>query len=204
MILLSKSGAGYILLLLFFASKYTMYMRKYWLFVLIFGLIGISVLVNIDRVSGNKGLSDLVNVLKSSSPKDLLSVSSLSNRLNPVIVGVVGAIEKPFGRGGGAFTTQAAEVYINNEIDQIYPGYMRGRLLYEISSDSVSTFGKYTFEYGIFFLLYLFLILIGLDHRKAGLFTVFLLLTGLLFSLPIVYPPLWLIFGIYDRKIKIT
>ena len=204
MILLSKSGAGYILLFLFFASKSTMYIRKYWLLILIIGSIGIAVVMNTDRVSGNKGLSDLVNVLKSTSPKDLLRVSSLSNRVNPVIVGVVGAIEKPLGRGSGAFTSQAAEVYIDNGIDQIYPSHMRDRLLYEVSSDSVSTFGKYTFEYGIFFLIYLILILVGLSFKETGLFTVFLLLTGLLFSLPIVYPPLWLIFGLYDRKIRIN
>ena len=81
---------------------------------------------------------------------------------------------------------------------------MRDRLLYEISSDSVSTFGKYIFEYGVFFIIWLALVLIGLNFKESGTFTVFLLLSGLLFSLPIVYPPLWLIFGIYDRKIKIT
>jgi len=204
MILLSKSGAGYILLFLFFASKSTVYIKKYWFLIIIIGSIGVGVIVNTDRVSGNKGLSDLIGVLKSTSPKDLLRVSSLSNRVNPVIVGVAGAIDKPLGRGSGSFTTQAKDVYLEKGIDQIYPSYMRDRLLYEISSDSVSTFGKYTFEYGIFFLTYLFLILIGLNFKKTGLFTVFLLLTGLLFSLPIVYPPLWLIFGLYDRKIKIN
>lgn len=203
MVLLSKSGAGYILLFLFFASKSTAYIKRYWLLILIMGSIGVGVLINTDRVSGNKGLSDLVGVLKSTSPKDLLRVSSLSNRVNPIIVGVTGAIEKPLGRGSGSFTTQAKEVYLDKQIDQIYPFYMRNRLYFEISIDSVSTFGKYIFEYGIFFLLYLFLILIGLNFRKTGLFTVFLLLTGLLFSLPIVYPPLWLIFGLFHRRIKI-
>ena len=44
--------------------------------------------------------------------------------------------------------------------------------------------GKYLFEYGIFFLLYLMLIFSGLDFKQAGLFTVFLVLIGLLmFSL---------------------
>lgn len=204
MILLSKSGAGYILLFLYFLSKVTMYIRKYWLLILIIGSTGIAVVINSDRVSGNKGLSDLLGILKSTSPKDLLRVSSLSNRVNPVIVGIVGAIEEPLGRGNGAFTTQAAKVYLDNGIDQIYPSYMRDRLLYEVSSDSVSTFGKYIFEYGIFFLIYLVLILAGLKFTETGLFTVFLLFTGILFSLPIVYPPLWLIFGMFDRKIRIN
>lgn len=204
MILLSKSGAGYILLFLYLVSKGTTYIRKYWLLILIIGSTGIAVVLNTDRVSGNKGLSDLMGVLKSTSPKDLLRVSSLSNRVNPVIVGIVGAIEKPLGRGNGAFTSQAAKVYLDNGIDQIYPSYMRDRLLYEVSSDSVSTFGKYIFEYGIFFLIYLVLILAGLKFTETGLFTVFLLFTGLLFSLPIVYPPLWLIFGLFNRKIRIN
>lgn len=204
MIILSKSGAGYILLFLFFVSKSTVYIRKYWLLILVIGSIGVAIVTNTNQVSGNKGLSDLIGVLKSTSPKDLLRVSSLSNRVNPVIVGVVGAIEKPLGRGSGAFTSQAAKVYIDNGIDQIYPSYMRGRLLYEVSSDSVSTFGKYIFEYGIFFLIYLILILVGLKFKETGLFTVFLLLTGLLFSLPIVYPPLWLIFGLFEGKIRIN
>jgi len=204
MILLSKSGAGYILLFLFIGSNFISYFRKYWTLILIILAIFFSVLFNIENVSGNKGLSDLVSVLKSTSPKDLLRVSSLSNRVNPVIVGVAGALEKPFGRGSGSFTTQAKDVYLEKNIDKIYPFYMRDRLLYEISSDSVSTFGKYIFEYGVFFVIWLALVLIGLNFKESGTFTVFLLLSGLLFSLPIVYPPLWLIFGIYDRKIKIT
>jgi hypothetical protein len=203
MILFSKSGAGYILLFLFFAANSISYIKKYWFLMLIILGALISFLSNIKNVSGNKGLSDLVGVLKSTSPKDLLRVSSLSNRVNPVIVGVVGAIEKPFGRGSGSFTTQAKKVYLKNGIDELYPIYMRDRLFYEISSDSVSTFGKYIFEYGIFFLIYIFLVLIGLNLKDSGPFVVFLLLSGLLFSLPIVYPPLWLIFGFYDKKINI-
>ncbi len=204
MILLSKSGAGYILLFLFFAAKSTSYLKKYWILMSIVFASFLFLILNIENVSGNKGLSDLVSVLKSTSPKDLLRVSSLSNRVNPVVVGVAGALEKPFGRGSGSFTTQAKEVYLENGIDKIYPFYMRDRLLYEISSDSVSTFGKYIFEYGVFFIFWLVLVLIGLNFKESGTFTVFLLLSGLLFSLPIVYPPLWLIFGIYDRRIKIT
>lgn len=203
MILLSKSGAGYILLFLFIALKSTSYLKKYWILMSIVLISFIFLVFKIENISGNKGVSDLVSVLKSTSPKDLLRVSSLSNRVNPVIVGVAGAIEKPFGRGSGSFTSQAKKVYLEKGIDKIYPFYMRDRLLYEISSDSVSTFGKYIFEYGIFFVIYLFLVLIGLDFRQSGPFTAFLLLSGLLFSLPIVYPPLWLIFGFYHRKIKI-
>ena len=120
--------------------------------------------------------------------------------MNPILVGLYGAYERPLGRGSGSFTTQAKQVYIENDLEDIYPAHMRSRLLYEISSDSVSSFGKYLFEYGIFFLLYLMLIFSGLDLKQAGLFTIFLVLIGLLFSLPIVYPPIWLIYGIFDKK----
>jgi hypothetical protein len=120
--------------------------------------------------------------------------------VNPILVGLYGAYEKPLGRGSGAFTTQAKHVYLDNGLEEIYPAHMRERLLYEISSDSVSSFGKYLFEYGIFFILYLLLILSGLDVKRTGLFTVFLVLIGLLFSLPIVYPPIWLIYGMFDKK----
>lgn len=203
MILLTKSGAGYILLLFLYASKTKHYFKKYWVLIITFSLVSLFFILNTEKISGNKGLSDLVKILKSTSFKDILSISSFSNRLNPLIVGIAGAIDKPFGRGSGSFTSQAKDVYLDKGIDQIYPIYRRDRLLYEISADSVSTFGKYIFEYGIFFLVYLFLIFLGLNFNECGLFTFFLLLSGLLFSLPIVYPPLWLIFGIYDRRIRI-
>lgn len=206
LVIISKSGAGYILLFLFGASKSFSHVKKYWFPLTLVVVIGIFVIVNTDRISNNKGLSDLVMILKSSSPKDLLRVSSLSNRVNPIIVGITGAIEEPLGRGSGSFTTQAREVYLRNGLEEIYPpgAYLRGKLLQEISVDSVSTFGKYIFEYGIFFLLYLFLIFAGLNFRKAGAFSVFLIMTSLLFALPIVYPPLWLIFGLYDKKVKMS
>ncbi len=201
MILLSKSGAGYVLLFLFTASQFTGYIKKYWYIGLFMG-IGLGIFVTTtDRVSGNKGLSDLVGVLKSTSPKDLLRIASLANRVNPILVGIYGASEKPLGRGSGSFTSQARGVYLDNGLEELYPAYNRPRLLYEISSDSVSSFGKYLFEYGIFFLLYLMLILSGLDFKQAGLFTVFLVLIGLMFSLPIVYPPIWLIYGMFDKKV---
>lgn len=200
MILLSKSGGGYVLLFLYFASKTTIYLKRYWYIIVIVAITGIAVVSNIEIKAGNKGLSDLIGVLRSTSPKDLLRVSSLSNRVNPIIVGLYGAYEKPLGRGSGAFTTQAKEVYLENDIDQIYPYHMRDRLLYEISIDSVSSFGKYLFEYGVIFIFYLLLIVSGLNFRRAGMFTVFLVLIGLLFSLPIVYPPIWLIYGLFDRK----
>ena len=200
MILFSKSGGGYVLLFLFTASQFMGYIKKYWYIGLFMGIgLGVSVATT-DPISGNKGLSDLVSLLKSTSPKDLLRVSSLSNRVNPIIVGLYGAYEKPLGRGSGSFTTQAQHVYLDNGLEDIYPVHMRSRLLYEISNDSVSSFGKYLFEYGIFFLLYLMLILSGLDFKQAGLFTVFLILIGLMFSLPIVYPPIWLIYGMFDKK----
>lgn len=200
MILLSKSGGGYILLFLYFVSKSFFYFKKYWYLVVVFGITFVIFLANIGEVSGNKGLADLVKVLKSTSTKDLLAVSSLSNRINPILVGVYGALEQPLGRGSGSFLTQAPNVYLNNGLDEIYPVYIRDRLLYEISMDSVSTFGKYVFEYGIFFILYLLLVINGVNLKKMGLFITFLVMTGLLFSLPIVYPPIWLIFGLYNRK----
>lgn len=202
LILMSKSGAGYILFFLFIASKSISHIRKYWVGILLGVIVGIIVLANTERVSNNKGLSDLVLILKSSTPQDLLRVSSLSNRLNPIFVGSVGAVERPLGRGSGAFTTQAREVYLEYGIEEIYPPdlYMRDKLLREISEDSVSTFGKYIFEYGIFFALYLILIFSGLSIRKSGYFTMFLVVSGVLFALPIVYPPLWLIFGLYDKS----
>ena len=168
MILISKSGGGYILLFLFFASKSFVYLKRYWYLIGVFSLTFVIFIANIEEVSDNKGLADLVKVLKSTSPRQLLAVSSLSNRVNPVIVGVYGAYERPLGRGSGSFTTQARDVYLDNGIDMIYPVYNRDRLLYEISMDSVSTFGKYIFEYGVFFVLYLLLILIGVNLRKAG------------------------------------
>lgn len=202
LILLSKSGAGYILLFLLLAFKSLAFIKRYWYLFTIAMALGIVIVLQTDEISGNKGLSDLVKVLQSSSPQDLLKVSSLSMRVNPILVGIQGAIEEPLGRGSGAFTTQASMVYLQNNIDQIYPFYLRDRLLFEISLDSVSTFGKYIFEYGVFFLLYLFLIFIGLNVRKSGVFIFFLLLTGLAFALPIVYPPIWLIFGLYSRRVK--
>ena len=201
MILLSKSGGGYVLLFLYFASKTTVYLKHYWYIIVIVAITGIAVVSNIEIKAGNKGLSDLIGVLRSTSPKDLLRVSSFSNRVNPIIVGLYGAYEKPLGRGSGSFTTEAKEVYLENDIDEIYPSYLRDRLLYEISIDSVSSFGKYLFEYGLIFIFYLILILSGLDFKRAGPFTVFLVLIGLLFSLPIVYPPIWIIYGVFDRKV---
>jgi hypothetical protein len=200
MILLSKSGGGYVLLFLFLASQSISYIKKYWYIALFMGVsLGVFV-ANADIKAGNKGLSDLIGVLRSTSPRALLGVSSLSNRVNPILVGLYGVYEKPLGRGSGAFTTQAKEVYLDSGLDKTYPYHMRDRLLYEISIDSVSSFGKYLFEYGIFFIAYLILILSGLSFKETGLFIVFLVLIGLLFSLPIVYPPIWLIYGMYDKK----
>tara|TARA_B110000046_G_scaffold54094_2_gene60533 strand:- start:6014 stop:7279 length:1266 start_codon:yes stop_codon:yes gene_type:complete len=200
MILLTKSGMGYVLFFLFLGSQFMGYIKKYWYISLFVGIGFVFFMATAKPISGNKGLSDLIGVLKSTSPRDLLRVSSFSNRVNPILVGLYGAYERPLGRGSGSFTTQAKQVYIENDLEDIYPAHMRSRLLYEISSDSVSSFGKYLFEYGIFFLLYLMLIFSGLDLKQAGLFTIFLVLIGLLFSLPIVYPPIWLIYGIFDKK----
>ena len=199
-ILLSKSGGGYILLFLFIVYKSLGFFKRYWHLMILFTTLFFVVIANIDRDLGNKGLSDLVGILKSTSPKQLLGVSSLANRVNPILVGINGAFEKPLGRGSGSFTTQAKVVYLNNKLQEIYPQQIRDKLYAEISEDSVSTFGKYVFEYGIFFLLYLFLVLIGLNFKETGLFIVFVVMTGLLFSLPIVYPPIWLVFGLYDKK----
>ncbi len=195
----SMSGAGYILLFLFIIYKLLKYFKKYWWIFSFLFIISTITIGNIKSVDGNKGLSDLIGVLKSTSPRALLGVSSLSNRVNPIIVSFYGAYEKPLGRGNGSYTSEAKEVYLKYNIDKIYPPHVRDRLLYEISIDSVSTFGKYFFEYGLFFILFLIIIISNVNFKKMGLFTVFLLFTGLMFSLPIVYPPLWLMLGLYSK-----
>lgn len=200
LILLSKSGGGYVLLFLFLASQYISYFKKYWYIGLFLG-IGFGIFITTAGPSrGNKGLNDLMSVLKTTSPKDLLRISSLANRINPILVGLHGFYEKPLGRGSGSFTTQGRIVYLESGLEDIYPASNRPRLLYEISLDSVSSFGKYLFEYGIFFILYLLLIVTRLDFKRTGLFTLFLVLIGLMFSLPIVYPPIWIIYGIFNKK----
>jgi hypothetical protein len=203
MVVLSKSGTGYILCFLLFAYKSRVIIKRYWyvgVFVIVAGIVTLS--QTKGAVSGNKGLSDLIEILKVTEPSKLLYVSSFSNRINPIIVGVMGFVDSPLGKGSGAFTIEGKEVYNKYKLYEIYPAFQRDRLLYEISIDSVSTFGKYIFEYGLFFILYLLALLFGLNYKAINPFILFLLLTSFLFGLPIVYPPMWLLFGLFDKGVR--
>ena len=204
LVLLSKSGTGYI-----FITLYGIYRGRKFLLrpstifsLLIVGLLLFLILQNSFRM--NKGLHDiiqLVNVVWNLDPRLLLYMTSISVRLSPILVSFNNFFSHPFGLGNGTFPVYAVDVYFEAGLNHFFPqtAYLQYKLPRDLAIDSNSTLAKYIFEYGIFFLIYLLTLIVNIDKKELGVFAVFLLLISLSFSLPIVFPPLWLIIGIYTK-----
>ena len=203
LVLLSKSGTGYILLFGFLVFKFWKRLKKYWYVFVIGAIFGLVVLANVPiGLINNKGFNNLIQLASVTTNFDLIwRLGSLANRVSPVIVGIYGFLDNPLGYGSGSFTVYAVDVFFKHNMESIFPGWQIPRLIQEISSDSNSTFGKYLFEYGVFYLIFLFTLLYYIDYRRMNIFTLFLVLTSILFSLPIVYPPIWVFLGINTKQV---
>ena len=204
LIILSKSGGGYVLLFLYLVYNSRVLLVKYWRGL---SLAGISLFIiilasPINFQGSNKGIIELIRLMEVRDLKMVLYNPSLSVRVNPVIVGWYGFLDNPAGNGSGTFPRQALTVYYKHDINKLYLDRQQERLIFEMKNDSVSAVGKYFFEYGIFFMVYLVALFAGINYHKIDLYVLSLLIIGLLFSLPIVYPPTWIIVGLLAKLPK--
>lgn len=204
LIILSKSGTGYIFLTLYIAYKGRLYLKKPKVLVSLFflGIFGFSIL---NSIGSNKGLHDVIqlaNIVINVDPRALLYMTSISVRLSPILVSFNHFMEHPFGTGNGTFPVFAVDVYYAAGLENFFPktSYLRYKLPRDLAIDSNSTIAKYIFEYGLFFAVYLITILSMIDRKELGLFAIFLFVISLSFSLPIVFPPLWMLLGLYAKS----
>jgi hypothetical protein len=157
---------------------------------------GFLLIVNTDVYLG-RGVELLKIIIL--TPELILYDSSAAVRFSQFYIGLLSIIESPLGTGSGSFTHTAINLYNQYEVYKIIPDVSHARVEEELGS-AVSAFAKYTIEMGFIFLVFIFTMLL---HGSFSIFIFLYILVSLVFSFPIVFPPLWFLFAVHHRRVKI-
>lgn len=190
----SKSGLGYVFssvlvvtMLIFGGSNY---IRIVGLFiVLLFSYILIS-----GEYVHNRGSEVLLRLLF--EPSTIAVDGSIAERIVAVYIGLYSLLIYPFGIGGGGYAIGAAEIDALFHIHDMFPS-ARSQI-----DSSVSSMGKYLVEFGIIFVVFLFLLIrrsFGMNQTLILCCTFSLLFVIATFS--VAFPVIYVLTGIsYNAK----
>lgn len=195
----SKSGLGYFL---------SSFMMCLFLILKLSRLIIISIICSVLIIIGiedyifdllaNRGGQVLVGII---SNKDFIFIDgSVAERAVGIVIGALSLWHNPLGYGGGAYNIGAVEIDSIYNIQQIF---ISARPQLEAT---VSSFGKYAVEFGIFFPLFYLLLLVRSWTLKIGnIYAVFLAFSFIMATFSIAFPPIYLMLAIsrVNKEIKI-
>jgi len=192
MVILTKSGTGGLLLLIFVLAIYA----KFRFVHLIFGL-GLLVLLVILVNVLDFGRADYAVRLLFEDPRHLFLVdASVGQRVLNITIGILSVVEFPLGRGSGSYDFVAEFILDKYQISS----YISGK------SGNVSAFAKYSVELGLIFWIFISYF-VGRCLLTYGLASIKYLIVALFFlsaSFSIVFPPIWFIFAVLHSEGRLT
>jgi hypothetical protein len=197
LIIASKSGTGVLFgfgLLGLYGFLALKLMHKTILTCILVG--GFLLILNTDVYLG-RGVELLKIIIL--TPGLILYDTSAAVRFSQFYIGVLSMIDTPLGTGSGSFTNTAINLYNEYNVDKIIPVSSHERVEEELRS-AVSAFAKYTIEIGFIFLVFIFTMVL---NSSFNIFIFLYVLFSLIFSFPIVFPPVWFLFALHHRRVKI-
>lgn len=197
LIVASKSGTG-ILVGISFLILYIFLKFKFLPKIILGSIFSLMLVLFVNsNIHDGRGAALLKKVI--TSPNLILYDSSAAVRFSQFYIGTLSLFENPLGTGSGSFTTTAKKIYKKYDLDNIIPKISQKRVKQELSS-AVSTFAKYTIEMGDIFIIFIIIMFVSVN---INIFIFLYIIFSIVFSFPIVFPPIWLLFAIYNRRIKL-
>jgi hypothetical protein len=190
LIILTKSGTGYVLLTMFFAYWIADRIKEKKAFIwLILGIGLVYLLFQPNSYLGGRGY-EILNIIYK-KPSSVLLDTSIVMRLSNVYIAIWNLIKHPFGSGIGTYSLVAS--------DALELSYVKTLLInagYPLYSENVSAFSQYIVEMGLFFIIFIFYVFyIG----GKSLYTIFLRTLSFMYilvSFSILFPPTWVMLAI--------
>ena len=121
----------------------------------------------------------------------LLLDPSIAVRWLQPLIGFYSLFDAPLGHGAGSFSIYQEKYFHESGLDRFFAGYAYDRVIYEFEAP-ISVLGQYLTELGLFFILFLHLIISNIKSRHR-IFIVLYVTIGLVQAQPIVYPIGWLL-----------
>ncbi len=187
-VVLSKSGTGSLLLLIFLALMYF----RFGLFHIFSGIVLLASLIFLVNVFDMGRAGYAIRLLIEDPSRLFLVDSSVGQRVINISVGFLSVFEFPLGNGAGAY--DKVSQYLIDKYSLSY--YIAGK------TDNISAFAKYSVELGVVFWIFIFYFSC-LAIRRFGVGSIKYLAVSLFFisaSFSIVFPPVWFLFAALHFK----
>ena len=143
-----------------------------------------------NSISSTRGINLLVSVFQ--NPQLLYLDSSIAERLIGISIGFLSLFHFPFGLGGGSYSIVAKYIDDLYNIKMVFPTALFG------IEDTVSSFGRYSAEFGfVFIFVYGFLYIYS--NKSISTFTITASTLSLLLvlqSFSILFPPTYLLLAV--------
>jgi len=190
MILLTKSGAGALLIILFCGAYFFRFNLKY----LILGFFAFIILYLFVTYADFGRAGYVARSIFNDPLRLLLTDASVGHRVINIVVGFLAVFEFPFGSGAGSYE-KVSQIIISKY--KIFD-YVSGK------SSNVSAFAKYSVELGLIFWFFLILTVLKAVSRSGAGALKYILVSMFFISatFSVIFPPVWFIFACLHKKNK--
>lgn len=189
-LILSKSGTGALLLIIFIIARSIRLSFVSILGGLAFVSVSFWLTVNHPEIFGRAGYTFRNLIL---DPRTLFFIdSSVGARVLNICIGLLSVLENPLGAGAGSYPRIASQVVSDYELYKLVAG----------TYGNISAFAKYSVELGLIFWFFLSAMAFHCMVR-SGVRAIPYLLVALFFisaSFSIVFPPTWILFALLHQR----
>ncbi|WP_346289830.1 hypothetical protein [Sphaerothrix gracilis] len=194
MVLLSKSGTGYIFLA--FLTGYWLldkivYERKVNYLLTLFSLFLLSAYGLIQISFSGRGFSVFKQAMN--NPFSLIQDASVAHRLSNVWISLLSLVRYPLGTGAGSFSFTSSKIYYE------YNLYSHFQDVESETTDIVSALAQYNVELGLFFLIFIVIIFCNTYVSSFSIVCRTFSFLFLLASFSVAFPPTWLLLAVTSR-----
>jgi len=194
--LLSKAVSGFLvgisMLLFVIIKKY--FNLKYFLIILV--VISLFVVFIINMNFENRALR--LFQLLITNPQSLLVDASFGSRFNQLSLGFLSYLVFPFGNGIGNFSLTINELYTSYDFSSFFINKASRLRVESEMNGPISVFSQYSIELGLFYLIFVLLILFKMRH--ASINKILFVILSMFVTFPIVFPPIWFLIALEKGK----
>lgn len=205
-ILMTKSGTGYMFLFVFFIIFYLTTFFKINLFNVSF--LGVSTLI-LAYLSIQVELSNIVvnqHTMKDagrgvyvlyalySNPIQYLLDLSIAHRLLNIVISFLSLLIYPFGAGAGSFSEVSKEIFARYELIEIFPAVA------DRVTGLVSSFSMFLVEMGVLAVGFILVVFLDTKYTLTSLQFRSIAILFLIASFSLAFPPIWILLAISHRS----
>lgn len=199
-VLLSKSGTGYIVGLIFLLVFLSKKNPWYFIFSVFLSFLIVFIMLFMSEYFDFRAFQ----IVKSFYlyPLDaLFRDPSIAIRLLQPFIGFVSLLDYPFGHGSGSFSYVQAFYFNQLSLGDYFNGYAYKRIIFELNTP-ISVLAQYLIEYGVFMIVFCFWVIWRCYKGFGGVEYAMFVAIALLQAHPIVYPFMWILISISDLRLR--